>query len=162
MWNRRGIYRKRSSVFREKRFTVYFFFPHLGSVETILTLHTPHAYPVISFHRSVWQLYENVNAYWRNLINYESPNGSKYPTRKETVLVFDLLLTFLRVALANVFVASLAGGYRDWLVDSDSADLSTVIPSPEHYLFTHTLAVPEVWMEQDHLVSKREVPEMVY
>lgn len=52
-----------------------------------------------------------------------------------------------------MFVASLAGGYRDWLVDSDSADLSSVMPLADHYLFTHTLAVPEVWMEQDHLVS---------
>ena len=63
------------------------------------------------------------------------------------------------LALSNVFVASLAGGYRDWLVDSDSADLISILGkslASEHYLFSHTLAVPEVWMEQDHLVRNRQ------
>ena len=96
--------------------------PH--SVEVILTLSTPH-WPVLLGDAHMESFYAHVNDKWR-------VHGGKLVSEK----------------LENVSVVSLAGSFRDTLIDASLTDLS-------HLPFSHALSlttseIPSVWLQTDH------------
>lgn len=115
-----------------------------GSVETIITLSTPHVVPALTFDSDVMSLYDEVNRFWRNGF---SENGTS--------------------TLDNVVLISIAGGHSDRMVPSDYADVASIVP-PSHGFSTFTYSIPGVWTSIDHLAMawchqlRRAVCDAVY
>ncbi|KAK9450670.1 PGAP1-like protein-domain-containing protein [Limtongia smithiae] len=99
------------------------------SVNTIITLSTPHAVPPATFDWDIVKIYEKINRYWRESFS-------------------DKLVG--RNPLASVSLISIAGGKLDVVVPSDYSSISSLMPSTNGFtVFTST--IPEVWTSMDHL-----------
>ncbi|KAL1918787.1 uncharacterized protein VTP21DRAFT_2809 [Calcarisporiella thermophila] len=98
-----------------------------GSVNTLLTLTTPHLLPAMSLDRRMTTLYANLSAYWRE--GYQKGSGE---TLKEVTLV------------------SIAGGSLDQIVASDAAGVESLVP-PTHGFAVYATGIPQVWTGADHL-----------
>ncbi|KAI9017889.1 PGAP1-like protein-domain-containing protein [Phycomyces nitens] len=94
-----------------------------GSINTIITLATPHIAAPLVLDPSLDRLYRSMDTFWQQ--GYA--NGT----------------------LNDVSVISLAGGSLDTTVNSDSASVSGWVPE-SHGLTVFTTAVPEVWTGCDH------------
>lgn len=99
------------------------------SINTIITLSTPHVLPPLSFDRDLVLIYEKVNQYWR--YSSSDPLTSRSP-------------------LGNVALISLTGGQSDNMVPSDLTSVSSIV-YPDHGFTTFTYTIPDVWLEIDHL-----------
>ena len=97
------------------------------SVNTIITLSTPHIIPPLTFDHDINRVYELVNQYWRNSF---AGNTSS--------------------SVEDMAVVSIAGGKSDTTVPSDYAAISAVIP-PSNGFSTFSYSVPNVWTSIDHL-----------
>ncbi|WFC99227.1 GPI inositol deacylase [Malassezia yamatoensis] len=92
------------------------------SIDTILTLSTPHAYPPVPFDRSVDQVYDQVNEAW-SLADEPEP-----------------------------LLMSIAGGVLDTQLSSDASSLSLArIQSPISRLSAYTSGLAMLWSSIDHL-----------
>ncbi|KAK9239051.1 PGAP1-like protein-domain-containing protein [Lipomyces kononenkoae] len=99
------------------------------SVNTILTLSTPHAVPPATFDWDIVRIYERINKYWRDAYS-------------------EMLVG--RNPLASVALVSIAGGKLDLIVPSDYASITSLVPSSNGFtVFTSTM--PNVWTGADHL-----------
>lgn len=99
------------------------------SINTIITLSTPHVLPPLSFDRDLVLIYEKVNQYWR--YSSADPFTSRSP-------------------LSNVALISITGGQSDNMVPSDLTSVSSIV-YPDHGFTTFTYTIPDVWLEIDHL-----------
>lgn len=110
-----------------------------GTVDTIITLNTPHRLMPLLLHRSVADLYHKVNGFWRQQFNltHHFRLNSSWDTFPPTP------------SMADVTVLSIAGSFRDSLVRSDLASLETLVPI-SHGLSLLTTSVPGVRLEADH------------
>ncbi|SNX85694.1 related to BST1 - negative regulator of COPII vesicle formation [Melanopsichium pennsylvanicum] len=101
----------------------------IGSIDTIITLSTPHAYPPVPFDRSVEYVYSLIN----QAVSPSAPAGMQQ--------VPPLLI-------------SIAGGLLDTQLPSDPSSLSlarigeSVAPSR---ISTYTGSLPSLWSSVDHL-----------
>lgn len=93
-----------------------------GSVESLITLASPHTAPPAEHERLAHDIYDSVNNYWRK--NSES-------------------------ALKNVTLVSIAGGRPDLMVHSHLSDTSNLMPSSKQ-LSVYTTAIPTVWTANNH------------
>jgi GPI inositol-deacylase len=100
-----------------------------NSVNTIITMSTPHARPPVSFDADIVQLYQQVNDYWRD--SYTQRWASSNPLWHTTLI-------------------SIAGGARDTTVPADYCSLSSLVPS-SHGFTVFTSGIPDVWTPMDHL-----------
>lgn len=100
-----------------------------NSVNTIITMSTPHARPPVSFDADIVALYEQVNEYWRN--SFTQKWSSNNP-------------------LAQTTLISIAGGGSDTTVPSDYTSISSLVPE-SHGFAVFTSTVPTVWTAMDHL-----------
>ncbi|WFD43317.1 GPI inositol deacylase [Malassezia psittaci] len=92
------------------------------SIDTILTLSTPHAYPPVPFDRSVDQVYDQINKAW-SLADEPEP-----------------------------LLMSIAGGVLDTQLSSDASSLSLArIQSPMSRLSAYTSGLAMLWSSIDHL-----------
>lgn len=109
-----------------------------GSINTIITLSTPHLDPPAPFDWLMWDIYRDVNRFWR-LQTHSREN-------------LDLL--------RNVSIVSLGGGNLDRMISSDLVDLEPIL-YPDGKIprnishgpigFTiFTSSVPKVWSPADH------------
>ncbi|KAK9493600.1 PGAP1-like protein-domain-containing protein [Lipomyces doorenjongii] len=99
------------------------------SVNTILTLSTPHVVPPATFDWDIVRIYERINRYWRD--SYSEKLVGRNP-------------------LASVALVSIAGGKLDLIVPSDYASIASLVPSSNGFtVFTSTM--PNVWTGADHL-----------
>ncbi|KAJ9236740.1 putative GPI maturation protein [Paecilomyces variotii] len=100
-----------------------------NSVNTIITMSTPHAKPPVSFDSDVVQTYKQINDYWREAYSQTWANNNP---------------------LWHVTLISIAGGGRDTIVPSDYASLSSLVPET-HGFTVFTSTIPDVWIGMDHL-----------
>lgn len=110
----------------------------VGSVDTVLTLHSPHR-PVILSHPSVHALYNRIAAVWAQ---------ARLNTSSRTPL-FLFYTSLIEADLHDVTVASVAGGLRDTLIRSELCSLSELLPAT-HAVTAVSTQVPHVWAEIDH------------
>lgn len=100
-----------------------------NSVNTIVTMSTPHARPPVSFDADLVSNYQRVNDYWRQA--YSQKWASDNP-------------------LWHVTLVSIAGGGNDTVVPSDYASISSLVPET-HGFTVFTSTIPDVWTSMDHL-----------
>ncbi|KAG0309416.1 GPI inositol deacylase [Dissophora globulifera] len=105
-------------------FTVDNYLP--GSVNTILTLATPHMIPPLAIDYAVTELYNKIEEFWRQ--GFEGPHS----------------------ALANVSLVSILGGNQDITVNSDSGNIHHLVPQ-SHGFAVFTTSIPDAWVGSDHL-----------
>lgn len=97
-----------------------------GSVNTIVTLGTPHLVPPLTLDKDVTLVYDRVNQYWRNCYAKEhSP-------------------------LENTTLVSVSGGHIDHMVLPGSTPVDSLIP-PSHGISAYSYSIPNVWRGIDHL-----------
>ncbi|KAK9462248.1 PGAP1-like protein-domain-containing protein [Lipomyces oligophaga] len=99
------------------------------SVNTIITLSTPHVVPPATFDWDIVKIYNKINQYWRESFS-------------------DKLVG--RNPLASVSVISIAGGKLDQIVPSDYSSTSSLMPSTNGFT-VFTTGIPTVWTGVDHL-----------
>ncbi len=100
-----------------------------NSVNTIITMSTPHARPPVSFDADVVSLYQQVNDYWRD--SYLERWASNNPLWHTTLI-------------------SIAGGGRDTTVPSDYTNIASLVPE-SHGFTVFSSSIPNVWTSMDHL-----------
>ncbi len=100
-----------------------------NSVNTIITMSTPHARPPLSFDADMVQTYQRVNDYWRE--SYSQKSASHNPLWHTTLISF-------------------AGGGRDTMIPSDHTSLSSLVPE-SHGFTVFTSTIPDIWSSMDHL-----------
>lgn len=100
-----------------------------NSVNTIITMSTPHARPPVTFDADVVSLYQQVNDYWREA--YLQKWASNNPLWHTTLI-------------------SIAGGGRDTTVPSDYTNIASIVPE-SHGFTVFTSTIPNVWTAMDHL-----------
>jgi GPI inositol-deacylase len=100
-----------------------------NSVNTIITMSTPHARPPVSFDADIVFAYKRMNDFWRD--SYSQEWSSNNPLRFTTLI-------------------SIAGGGLDTTVPSDYASLSSLVPET-HGFTVFTSTIPDVWTGMDHL-----------
>ncbi|KAH8705927.1 putative GPI maturation protein [Talaromyces proteolyticus] len=100
-----------------------------NSVNTIITMSTPHAKPPVSFDSDIVHTYKQINDYWRAAYSQEWANYNP---------------------LWHVTLISIAGGARDTIVGSDYASLASLVPET-HGFTVFTSTIPDVWVGTDHL-----------
>jgi GPI inositol-deacylase len=100
-----------------------------NSVNTIITMSTPHARPPLSFDADMVHTYQRVNDYWRE--SYSQKWASNNPLWHTTLISF-------------------AGGGRDTMIASDYTSLASLVPESHGFtIFTST--IPDIWTSMDHL-----------
>jgi glycosylphosphatidylinositol deacylase len=97
-----------------------------GSINTILTLSTPHTLPPLTFDHDITVIYDKVNQYWRRAFGTETG------------------------PLSNMLLISITGGQSDNMVPSDYTTVSSIVP-PTHGFTVFSYSVPFVWTGVDHL-----------
>ncbi|KAJ1651125.1 GPI inositol deacylase [Dispira simplex] len=98
------------------------------SINTIITLASPHMAPPAALESYVGQLYEQNNDFW--IRQFNTPRNASL--------------------LADMSIVSIAGGNLDAMVSSDLAFIDTSVPA--HHGFTaFTTQIPGVWLSMDHL-----------
>ena len=95
------------------------------SINTIITMSTPHALPPAPFDSQIQSIYRDINSYW-----YESFSSDVN-------------------ALQDVSLVSIAGGGLDTIVSSDYSSIKTIVPLSNGFtIFTST--IPHAWTSADH------------
>ncbi|EGG05789.1 uncharacterized protein MELLADRAFT_87688 [Melampsora larici-populina 98AG31] len=98
-----------------------------GTINTIISLSTPHTIPPITLDRGLETVYEDINKLWR-----------------------EAYLGTSRIShLQDLVMASISGSTSDTTVSPDSSSLLTLSPTL-HGLTVYTTSMPEVWTPTDH------------
>ena len=100
-----------------------------NSINTIITMSTPHARPPVSFDADIVRVYKDVDSYWRRSYSQKWANDNP---------------------LWHVTLVSIAGGGLDTTVPSDYSDVSSLVPET-HGFAVFTSSIPNVWTGSDHL-----------
>lgn len=100
-----------------------------NSVNTIVTMSTPHARPPVAFDGDIVRTYKQTNEYWREAYSQKWANDNP---------------------LWHVTLISIAGGGLDTVVPSDYASLESLVPAT-HGFTVFTSSVPNAWTGADHL-----------
>lgn len=98
------------------------------SINTIVTLSAPHARAPVSFDAEMVSIYNRMNTFWRR--SFAKPLNQN--------------------PLAEVTIASIAGGGLDTMVPSEFTSLTSLVPDT-HGFTVFTSAIPSVWTAMDHL-----------
>ncbi|RCH99265.1 GPI inositol deacylase, partial [Rhizopus stolonifer] len=94
-----------------------------SSINTIITLATPHLIAPLLLDSTVYRVYRDLAQYWQN--------------NQETLL-------------ENVTLVSIAGGSLDNIVHSDGTNIEPFVPET-HGFATYTTSIPGVWTGADHM-----------
>ncbi|KAI5290994.1 GPI inositol deacylase [Ascosphaera aggregata] len=100
-----------------------------NTVNTIITMSTPHALPPASFDADIVATYKQINDYWRESYLQQWANNNP---------------------LWHVTLISIAGGSGDSVVPSDYTSLASLVPET-HGFTVFTTTMPRVWTGVDHL-----------
>ena len=101
-----------------------------GSVNTMITLASPHLAAPLTFDGDVLKIYLAADRFWHDA--FHNPG----------------LLAHER--LHNVLVVSITGGTADTVLPADYTTLGFLVP-PENGLTVYTTGIPGVWTPMDHL-----------
>ncbi|KAG0091157.1 GPI inositol deacylase [Podila epicladia] len=97
-----------------------------GSVDTIVTVATPHAVPPVALDYETTHIYDTITSFWTRGYSGEG------------------------AMLRNVTLVSIMGGTLDTTVNGDSANIHSIIPQ-SHGFTVFTSNIPHVWVGCDHL-----------
>ena len=100
-----------------------------NSINTIITMSTPHARAPVSVDVDLVRAYERVNDYWRRAHLEKWANDNP---------------------LWHITLISIAGGGLDTIVPSDYASLESLLPLT-HGFTVFTSGIPNVWTGSDHI-----------
>ncbi|KAG0053764.1 GPI inositol deacylase [Gryganskiella cystojenkinii] len=98
-----------------------------GSVNTILTIATPHMAAPIALDSQITDIYTEIESFWR--AGYQGTGGG---------------------ALKDVSLVSVMGGNLDITVNSEAGNVQHIIP-PSHGFSVFTSHIPHTWVGCDHL-----------
>jgi hypothetical protein len=120
-----------------------------GTINTIITMSTPHMLPPAPFDWKVSQIYDNINKFWQNGFSkhvMETDVESKYHSHYYRPTDPNNSVKSLR----DISIISLAGGTLDNTVCSDSTNMGSIVPAT-HGFTVFSTAVPGVWTGADHV-----------
>ncbi|KAI9311433.1 PGAP1-like protein-domain-containing protein [Dichotomocladium elegans] len=100
-----------------------------GTINSIITLSTPHILPPAPFDWQISKIYDDMHRFWTEGYQ-QNVDRSK--------------------SLHDVMLISIAGGTLDNIVCSDSANVGAFLPSTNGFT-VFTTAIPRVWTGMDHL-----------
>lgn len=112
-----------------------------NSVNTIITLSTPHNTAPTTFDGDLLNVYKLTDDFWRNGFVSNSEND---------VNISENLVKVSSRRLKNVSLLSITGGTLDTTLPTDYTTLNGLIPH-DHGLFVSTTGIPGVWTPIDHL-----------
>ncbi|KAF9578623.1 GPI inositol deacylase, partial [Lunasporangiospora selenospora] len=98
-----------------------------GTVNTILTVATPHMLPPVTLDFEISGIYDRIEAFWTNGFQ----GGEDAP-------------------LKDVSLVSIAGGTLDIIVSGDSGNIHNIVPQ-SHGFTVFTSSIPHAWVGSDHL-----------
>lgn len=107
------------------------------SVNTIVTLSTPHNAAPTTFDGDLLNVFKLTDDFWRNGFVKDENLNTK-------------LSTIARRRLADVSLISITGGILDTTLPTDYTTLTGLVPS-NHGLAVSTTGIPGVWTPVDHL-----------
>lgn len=99
------------------------------SINTIVTLATPHLFPPLTFDIEMTEIYTRINQYWVD--SFSETNVGRNP-------------------LSSIALVSIGGGKNDNMIQSDYISVSPLIP-PTNGFATVSSTIPGVWTSIDHL-----------
>ncbi|XP_078438846.1 phosphatidylinositol deacylase isoform X2 [Wolffia australiana] len=105
-----------------------------SSVETVLTLSSPHQSPPVALQPSLGHLFSYVNREWQKGYEIQTKNAGRFLSDSK---------------LSNVVVISLSGGVNDHQIRTELTSLEGIVPST-HGSMISTSSVKNVWLSLDH------------
>ncbi|CAO0791284.1 unnamed protein product [Mucor circinelloides] len=111
-----------------------------GTINTIITMSTPHMLPPVPFDWQISQLYDDINHFWQEGFSHhdqQTDDSHTYPPPPH-------------VSLRDISIISMAGGTLDNTVCSDSTNMGSIVPAT-HGFTVFSTAVPQVWTGADHV-----------
>ncbi|XP_024528955.1 GPI inositol-deacylase [Selaginella moellendorffii] len=107
-----------------------------GTVQTVVTISSPHLLPPLALQPSLGHFFSRINKAWR--MGYSSPRSRSGRPRPSS-----------EAPLSDVIVISLPGGIYDYQVRSRMASLDTIVPATNSL----TVGAPEMlnaWLSTEH------------
>ncbi|KAL2939989.1 GPI inositol-deacylase [Bienertia sinuspersici] len=105
-----------------------------SSVETIVTLSSPHQSPPLALQPSLGYYYTSVNQKWREGYHIQAPHTRTYVSHP---------------SLSRVVVISISGGINDYQVRSKLETLDGIVP-PTHGFMVSSMEMKNVWLSMEH------------
>ncbi|KAJ3152602.1 GPI inositol deacylase [Geranomyces variabilis] len=99
-----------------------------GSVNTIITMATPHLAPPAPLEARLARLYQEINKLWKTSLESETEDP---------------------LGLRDITLLSLAGGTHDTMVSSSLVEISPFVPRDNGFT-AYTSGAPHVWTAADH------------
>ncbi|KAI0219354.1 GPI inositol deacylase [Massospora cicadina] len=99
------------------------------SINTMITLSTPHTDAPVPLERSMWDFYRGMNGFW---VEHFASEGKLS-------------------RLEDVSVISINGGEMDGQIAADLTDLTTLVPK-EHGFMVFSTTLPKAWVSVEHQV----------
>lgn len=119
----------------------------IGSVNTILSISTPHAVPPVTLDRRIETVYKAVDRLWAGAFSRSADSRPRAAPIRPDNFGAGVVDTN---PLADVLLISLSGGTSDTTISPSDSSLLSVVP-PSHGLTAFTTSVPGVWSPIDHL-----------
>lgn len=104
-----------------------------GSINTIVTLSSPHSAAPLTFDGDILKIYLAIDMFWYDAFN-DDPNS----------------LGLARLRLHNVSLVSITGGLLDSVLPADYTTLGFLVP-PSNGFSVYATGIPDVWTPMDHL-----------
>ncbi|RZC51018.1 hypothetical protein C5167_019441 [Papaver somniferum] len=110
--------------------------PHLrkGTVQTVLTLSSPHQSPPAALQPSLGHYYSYINKEWREGYEVQATHGGRLLPKS---------------TLSDVVVVSISGGIHDYQVRPKLESLDGIVPST-HGFTIGTMGMRNVWVSMEH------------
>ncbi|SGZ55869.1 CIC11C00000003596 [Sungouiella intermedia] len=105
----------------------------LGSINTIVTLSSPHSAAPLTFDGDILKIYLAIDRFWLDAFEVD-PNS----------------LGVAHLRLKNVSLVSITGGLLDSVLPADYTTLGFLVP-PSNGFAVYTTGIPDVWTPMDHL-----------
>lgn len=107
-----------------------------GSINTMLTLASPHAAAPLTFDGDILKIYSAVDRFWFDGYHESSETSSIAKIAEER--------------LTNISLVSITGGLLDSILPADYTTLGYLVP-PSNGFTVYTTGIPGVWTPIDHL-----------
>ncbi|KAI9304503.1 PGAP1-like protein-domain-containing protein [Cunninghamella echinulata] len=125
-----------------------------GTINTILTLSTPHILPPAPFDWKITQIYKQIHQFWKVDFDHRQQQHQQYQQvssvqKKATSSSPTGIEKYTSGVLKDVSLISIAGGNLDAIICSDTANVGTFLPR-NHGFTVFPTGIPNVWTGTDH------------
>lgn len=121
-----------------------------GSINTIITMSTPHLLPPAPFDWKISRIYRDIYDFWRH--GYSASGASAPAITPQSPVGMGVGAPHTphhALSLLDVTLVSIAGGNLDNVVCSDTANIESIVPA-SHGFTMFTTGIPNVWVGSDH------------